>query len=37
MDITTFLIRVYCLIDDWLGDRRLRAHGLQPRLSDAEC
>jgi hypothetical protein len=36
MDITTFLIRVYCLIDDWLGDRRLRARGPQPRLSDAE-
>ena len=36
MDITTFLIRVYCLIDDWLGDRRLRRRGPQPRLSDAE-
>ncbi len=36
MDITTFLVSVYCLIDNWLGDRRLRARGLQPRLSDAE-
>jgi len=36
MDITTFLISVYCLIDDWLGDRRLRTRGPQPRLKDAE-
>ena len=36
MDITTFLISVYCMIDDWMGDRRLRARGPQPRLSDAE-
>jgi hypothetical protein len=36
MDITTFLISVYCLIDDCLGDRRLRARGPQPSLSDAE-
>ena len=36
MDITTFLICVYCLIDDWLGDRWLRRRGPQPRLSDAE-
>jgi hypothetical protein len=35
MDITTFLISVYCLIDDWLGDQRLRARGPQPTLSDA--
>jgi len=36
MDITTFLISVYCLMDDWLGERRLRRRGPQPRLSDAE-
>ena len=36
MDITTFLISVYCLIDDWLMDRRLRARGPQPTLKDAE-
>lgn len=36
MDITTFLVRVYCLVDDWLGDQRLRARGSQPKLSDAE-
>ena len=36
MDITTFLISVYCLIDDWLGDHRLRARGPQPTLRDAE-
>jgi len=36
MDATTLLITVYCLIDDWLGGRRLRQRGPQPILSDSE-
>jgi hypothetical protein len=36
MDATTLLITVYCLIDDWLGGRRLRQRGPQPTLSDSE-
>lgn len=36
MDITTYLVCVYCLIDDWLKGRRLRQRGPQPRLSDSE-
>jgi hypothetical protein len=36
MDITTYLISVYCLIDDWLQGKQLRQRGPQPRLSDSE-
>jgi hypothetical protein len=36
MDIITFLIRVFCLIDDSLPERRLRRRGRRPTLSDAE-
>ena len=36
MDITTYLISVYCLVDDWLKGQRLRQRGPQPRLSDSE-
>lgn len=36
MDITTYLISVYCLIDDWLKGQRIRQRGPQPRLSDSE-
>jgi hypothetical protein len=36
MDITTFLISVFCLVDDFLKDKRLRQRGPQPRLSDSE-
>jgi hypothetical protein len=36
MDITTYLISVYCLIDDWLKGKRIRQRGPQPRLSDSE-
>jgi hypothetical protein len=36
MDIITFLISVYCLVDDWLVDQRIRQRGPQPTLSDAE-
>ena len=36
MDATTLLITVYCLIDDWLGGRRLRQRGPNPALADSE-
>lgn len=36
MDISTFLIIVYCLVDDSLKGCRLRKRGPQPRLSDSE-
>ena len=36
MDIITFLVSVYCLIDDRLKGQRLRRRGPQPILSDAE-
>ena len=36
MDITTFLISVFCLLDDLLAAQRLRQRGPQPTLSDSE-
>lgn len=36
MDISTFLITVYCFVDDSLKGIKLRKRGLQPRLSDSE-
>lgn len=37
MDHITFLVRVYCLIDDWLATQpRLRTRGRMPTLSDSE-
>jgi Transposase DDE domain len=36
MDITTFLISVFCLVDDFLKGKRLRERGPQPTLSDSE-
>jgi hypothetical protein len=36
MDITTYLIHVYCLIENWLKGKRIRQRGPQPRLSDSE-
>ena len=36
MDITSYMISVYCLIDDWLKGKRIRQRGPQPRLSDSE-
>ena len=36
MDATTLLITVYCLIDEWLGGRRLRQRGPKPILADSE-
>jgi hypothetical protein len=36
MDIITFLVSVYCLIDDSLAGQKLRRRGPQPTVSDAE-
>ena len=36
MDITTFMIAIYCLIDDNLVGQRLRKRGPQPTLRDSE-
>ena len=36
MDITTFMIAVYCLIEDHLAGQRLRKRGPQPTLRDSE-
>jgi hypothetical protein len=36
MDVTTLLITVYCLVDEWLVGRRLRQRGPNPILSDSE-
>jgi hypothetical protein len=36
MDHTTFMINVFCLIDDWLKGKRLRQRGPQPKLADSE-
>src|SRR5215207_4410475 len=36
MDLNTFIVAVFCLIDDRTEDRALRARGPLPKLSDAE-
>jgi hypothetical protein len=36
MDIITFMVTVYCLVDDWLGDTKLRERGPEPTLKDSE-
>jgi hypothetical protein len=36
MDVTTFMITVYCFIDDWLKEKPVRQRGPQPTLSDSE-
>jgi hypothetical protein len=37
MDLTTFVVTVFCLVDDWLaGQGRLRRRGPAPVLSDSE-
>jgi Transposase DDE domain len=38
MELTTFLITVFCLIDDWLASQpqRLRQRGPHPTLADSE-
>ncbi len=36
MDLGTFIVTVFCLIDDQLKGRRIRRRGPAPKLSDAE-
>ena len=36
MDLSTFIVSVFCLIDDRVEDRALRARGPLPKLSDIE-
>jgi hypothetical protein len=36
MDLNTFIIAVFCLVDDHLEGQRLRERGPQPKLSDSE-
>jgi hypothetical protein len=36
MELTTFLTTVFCVIDDWLGNRRLRQRGPRPVPADSE-
>src|SRR5829696_7723011 len=34
LDLSTFIIAVFCLIDDWLKGKKLRQRGPYPQLSD---
>jgi hypothetical protein len=36
MDLSIFIISVFCLVDDQLKGRRIRQRGPAPKLSDAE-
>jgi hypothetical protein len=36
MDLNTFIVVVFCMIDDWLADKKLRQRGPQPTLYDSE-
>ncbi|MBA2783781.1 MAG: IS982 family transposase, partial [Rubrobacteraceae bacterium] len=36
MDLSTFIVAVFCLVDDRLKGRRIRRRGPAPKLSDAE-
>ncbi|HZY57113.1 MAG TPA: IS982 family transposase [Rubrobacteraceae bacterium] len=37
MDLNTFIVTVFCLVDDWLKEQgRLRQRGPAPKLSDSE-
>ena len=37
MDLNTFIVAVYCVIDEWLQQQpRLRQRGFAPALSDGE-
>jgi len=37
VDLSTFIVAVFCLIDDRLKGRRVRQRGPSPKLSDAEA
>lgn len=36
MDLDTFIITVFCFVDDWLTGQPLRQRGPKPQLSDSE-
>ena len=36
MDITTFMVKVFCVIEDWMAGQQVRQRGPQPRLYDSE-
>ena len=36
MDLSTFIVSVFCLVDDQLKGRRIRQRGPTPKLSDSE-
>ena len=36
MDLSTFIVTVFCLVDDWFEGRTLRQRGPVPKLSDSE-
>lgn len=36
MDLSTFMATVFCKIDDWMKDKKLRQRGPQPTLYDSE-
>ena len=37
MDLSSFIVALFCLIDDRLKGRRVRQRGPSPKLSDAEA
>ncbi len=36
MDLSTFMVAVFCLVDDRLNGKRIRQRGPTPKLSDSE-
>jgi hypothetical protein len=36
MDLSTFIVAVFCLLDDRLEEKKLRQRGPSPELSDSE-
>ena len=36
MDLNTFIVAVFCFIDDWLEGKKLRQRGPRPELADSE-
>jgi hypothetical protein len=36
VDLSTFIVAVFCEVDDWLEGKKLRQRGPKPKLSDAE-
>lgn len=36
MDLSTFIVEVFCVMDDWLADKKLRQRGPKPTMHDSE-